>query len=156
MTRETKTGHDEEPQMTTNHPDPDPSGDLHTSHGEIVRRVDLERAAGLSGNPRRADASIAGHEAPWYDGDLSIRIRVTPRSAHDVYVADWGAALADPRYPAPAADRTTARARTIVPITAYSGGFAHPVVLIRRELGLDEVGLVGDGGEIHGRREGSP
>jgi len=31
--------------MTTNHQDLDPSGDLRTSHGEVVRRVDLDAAA---------------------------------------------------------------------------------------------------------------
>lgn len=33
--------------------------------------------------------------------------------------------------------------RTIIPIAEYKGGFEKPVVLVNRELGLDEVAVVG-------------
>ena len=38
--------------------------------------------------------------------------------------------------------QNVARARTLTPINEYQGGFTKPVLLIARELGLDEVEIV--------------
>ena len=40
-------------------------------------------------------------------------------------------------------DFNCARARTIVPIHEYAGGFKQPGVLVRRELAFDEVQVLG-------------
>jgi len=83
-------------------------------------------------------------------------MRVLPRWANDVYVVDHDAyevRCAELAAAATAADRDRftreeiddaycTRARTMVPITEYHGEFKQPVVLIGRELGLDEVELV--------------
>jgi hypothetical protein len=81
-------------------------------------------------------------------------LRVTPKNANDIYIADHGAyekrraelaAMSpDRRYfdNAEIHDFTRARARSIVPIHEYAGGFSQPVVLINRELDFDEVEIV--------------
>lgn len=80
--------------------------------------------------------------------------RVTPARADGIYVADHAPyerrreelfekikprdRLTDEEV----AEAYRARARTIVPITEYAGGYEQPVILIKRELSLDEVELV--------------
>ncbi len=84
-------------------------------------------------------------------------VRILPKSADGVYIADnkpfndvrkhfWAEAAKED----PPRDRLNdrefrqalcARGRTIIPITEYAGDFAEPIVLINRELGLDEVEL---------------
>lgn len=84
----------------------------------------------------------------------SFVLRVTPKHAKDIYVADfsgqesykesiWKAnpeqrRLTDAEF----AEFVRIPARTLVPITEYKGGYKQPVVLIGRELGLDEVEVV--------------
>lgn len=94
-------------------------------------------------------------------------VRISPKLANDIYVADHAAyelrrqeiwkEIVERRDPdfllSQCRDRLTdaevndflrARARTIVPIHEYKGGFVSPVVLIGRELDFDEVELVSD------------
>jgi hypothetical protein len=80
-----------------------------------------------------------------------VLFRVAPNRADGIYVADHGhyeqrrqeLAAADPDSKwftdEQVADFQCARARTIVPITQYHGGFADPVVLITRDLDRDEI-----------------
>jgi hypothetical protein len=83
-------------------------------------------------------------------------VKVTPRDARGVYVADHAvyekrrteiaAAIKGQRNcftDAEVNDFLRARACTIVPITEYKGGYAEPVYLINRELGFDEVEVIG-------------
>jgi hypothetical protein len=82
-------------------------------------------------------------------------VKVTPRDARGVYVADHAAyekrraALAesikgqrDCFTDTEVNDFVRARACTIVPITEYKGGYEEPVYLINRELGFDEVEVI--------------
>lgn len=81
-------------------------------------------------------------------------LKVMPKHANDVYIADHGAyekrrtelaALVHGRSRftnEEVADISRARARTIVPITEYKGGFTHPVLLVNRELLFDEVEII--------------
>lgn len=81
-------------------------------------------------------------------------IRVTPNRANKIYIADHAqyekrrGELADSLKVRDhfrndeVADFTRARARTIVPISEYRGGYKQPVVLINRELSFDEVEVV--------------
>jgi hypothetical protein len=140
--------------------------------GAAATRVPAHRMTGLERDPIRVDADalevpvpvesleIPGHHR-W--GEHRFVVRVTPRTANEIYVADhapwetrrvelWAGiqAEAQAREAAPPDsftgaeidDFTRARARTIVPITEYAGGFARPVVLIRRELDLGEVSIL--------------
>ncbi len=83
-------------------------------------------------------------------------IKVTPRDARGIYVADHAAyekrraVLAkafegkrDCFTDAEVNDFIRARACTIVPITEYRGDYEDPVYLINRELSLDEVEVIG-------------
>ena len=89
-------------------------------------------------------------------GFSDLLVKVTPKDARGVYVADHAAY--EKRRTAIAAtfkdqrDRFTddevndfirARACTIMPITAYKGDYEDPVYLINRELSFDEVEVVG-------------
>lgn len=83
-------------------------------------------------------------------------LKVTPKDARGVYVADHAAY--DKRRAEIAAtmesrdlftqaeidDFICARARTLVSISEYAGGYEDPVYLINRELGFDEVELLGE------------
>ena len=69
---------------------------------------------------------VPGCYRGWRD-DYMLCIR--PNRANDIYIADHS-------------DDRLARARSIVPICEYRGGFSQPVVLVRRELGFDEVEVV--------------
>jgi len=82
-------------------------------------------------------------------------VRVKLDRANDIYIADHGpyekrreelgAAMEKERSrftDAEVSDFMCARARTIVPISEYKGGYEKPVVLINRELSFDEVELV--------------
>jgi hypothetical protein len=107
------------------------------------------------------DLSIPGHYR-WSDRERFV-IRVRPKSANDIYIADHGAYVkrreelvthdaveAMRRGQSPpntftseqVSDFNNARARTIVPIHEYKGGFTQPVVLVNRELGFDEVEMM--------------
>jgi len=83
-------------------------------------------------------------------------VKVTPKDARGVYVADNAAykrrraeiatSIKDQRdrfTDAEVNDFVRARACTIVPITEYRGGYEEPVYLINRELGFDEVEVIG-------------
>ena len=83
-------------------------------------------------------------------------VKVTPKDARSVYVADNAAyekrraqiakSIKGPRNhftDAEVNDFVRARACTIVPITEYKGGYEEPVYLINRELGFDEVEAIG-------------
>lgn len=96
---------------------------------------------------------VPGHHR-WSDREQFV-IRVKPNRANEVYIADHaeyekrrkqlGDAMEDGRdqfTDAEIADFTCARARTIVPISVYQGGYEQPIVLINRELSFDEVEVV--------------
>jgi len=83
-------------------------------------------------------------------------IRVTLNRANGVYIADHGQyekrrqeigetlGERDRFTDEEVADFNYARARTIMPITEYQGGFDNPIILINRELSFDEVEVVGE------------
>lgn len=109
--------------------------------GEVTEKTPVE------------NLKVYGHYR-WSDRERFV-IRVKPNMANDIYIADHAAyekrrqELADAmefarnRYTdAEVADFTRARARTIVPIADYRGGYEQPVVLVNRELSFDEVELV--------------
>ena len=93
----------------------------------------------------------------YYRTSADHLIKVTPKNARGVYVADHAAyekrreALSaaakkekrDRFTDAEVNDFIRARACTIVPITAYKGVFEEPVYLINRELCFDEVEVIG-------------
>ncbi len=96
---------------------------------------------------------VYGHYR-WSDRERFV-IRLKPTKADAIYIADHAAyekrrkELGDAMEKgrdlftdAEVADFTCARARTIVPITEYKGGYEQPVVLVNRELSFDEVELV--------------
>lgn len=96
---------------------------------------------------------VPGHYR-WSDRERFV-IRVKPNRANEVYIADHaqyekrckelGDAMEKGRdrfTDAEVADFTRARARTIIPISEYQGGYEQPVVLINRELSFDEVEVV--------------
>lgn len=83
-------------------------------------------------------------------------IKVTPKDARGIYVADHAGyekrraelveAIKDQRSTftqAEVDDFIRARACTIVPITEYKGDYEDPIYLIKRELGFDEVEVIG-------------
>jgi len=89
-------------------------------------------------------------------GLSDMLVRVTPKDARGVFVADH-AAYEKRRAELPFAfegkrdcftndevnDFVRARACTIVPIVDYKGNYEEPVYLINRELGFDEVEVIG-------------
>lgn len=99
---------------------------------------------------------VPGHYR-WTDREQFV-FRITPNRANGIYVADHAVyeevreflvgivkeEEPDREY---LTDRevsafTCARGRTIVPITEYDGSYKQPIVLINREVDLDEVELV--------------
>jgi hypothetical protein len=96
--------------------------------------------------------NIPGHHQ-WSDKERFV-FRVNPSHADGIYVADNApyekrrTELFEEIKPrdrltdAELAEADRARARSIVPITEYTGGYKQPVILINRELALDEVELV--------------
>jgi hypothetical protein len=85
-----------------------------------------------------------------------VLIKVTPKDARGIYVADH--AMYEKRRAELAAalkgkrdhftddeisDFVRARACTIVPIIDYKGGYEDPIYLINRELGFNEVEVIG-------------
>ena len=105
---------------------------------------------------------IPGHYR-WEDREGFV-IRVKPNQANGIYIADHGQyerrratacqlAEADGRDQLTDAEVfyfTRARARTIVPINEYLGGYEQPVVLINRELSFDEVEVVSGQSAVFG------
>ncbi len=100
--------------------------------------------------PKKSLLIPGGH---WSSRDEFV-FRVKPNRANDIYVADHAAyekrrqELIDAN---PGSERFTqdqvrdfvsARGRTIVPLAEYMGGYEQPIVLVQRELSLDEVELV--------------
>jgi hypothetical protein len=100
----------------------------------------------------------AGWRVPGCTGGMSDDqlIKVTPKNARGIYVADHAAYEKRREILAKAikgkrdrftdeevADFTRARARTIVSILDYKGDYEDPVYLINRELALDEVEVIG-------------
>lgn len=88
-------------------------------------------------------------------GDEKFVFRIKPKRADGIYVADnapyeqrreeLSAAIPDERRDftrEEMQDFVSARARTLVPIAEYNGSYQQPMVLINRELELDEVELV--------------
>jgi hypothetical protein len=97
--------------------------------------------------------NVPGEHGRWSDDEL---IKVTPKDARGIYVADHAAyekrraelsAAIDGRRDtftrAEIDDFVCARARTIVPILDYKGGYDEPIYLINRELSFDEVEACG-------------
>lgn len=96
--------------------------------------------------------TVPGHNS-WSDREWFV-FRITPTRADGIYVADHAPyekcreelfEAIKPRdrlTDAEVAEADRARARTIIPITEYTGGYEQPVVLINRELDFDEVELV--------------
>lgn len=101
----------------------------------------------------------AGWEVPGYfRGSFDdYLIKVTPKDARGIYVADHAVyekrrkilsevATKEKRdcfTDAEVNDFIRARACTIVPLSEYKGGYEAPVYLINRELGFDEVEVIG-------------
>lgn len=97
---------------------------------------------------------IPGHF--WWSDREQYVVKITPNRANDIYVADHApferrreelgkAAEKEKRdhfTDTEVQDFARARARTIVPISEYKGDFELPVVLVNRELGLDEVEII--------------
>lgn len=98
----------------------------------------------------------------WHGHRDAVRFAVTPNRANHVYVADHAAyerrraELSEEiardaekrREPVPTrftdeqvADMKRARGRTIVTVTEYRGDYEQPIVLVGRELGLDEIAV---------------
>lgn len=90
----------------------------------------------------------------WSDQERFV-LRIKPNRADGIYIADHAAyekrrkelieAATDKRTDftkEEIADFVCARGRTLVPISEYTGGYAEPVVLVNRELSLDEVEVV--------------
>ena len=96
--------------------------------------------------------TVPGHYS-WLDRERFV-FRIAPTRADGVYVADhasyekYRTELFEKIKPrdrltdAEVAEADRTRARTIVPIAEYAGGYEQPVVLINRELDFDEVELV--------------
>lgn len=90
---------------------------------------------------------VPGHYRSSHREQYVFRIR--PNRANDMYVVDN---VPDEMHQSDFPERTglgswverlsLVRARTIIPITEYTGGYNEPVVLIGRELDFDEVELV--------------
>lgn len=84
----------------------------------------------------------------------SFVFKITPNRAEGVYIADNAPYEArrtelfkeikprDRLTDAEVADAQRARARTIIPISEYTGDYEQPVILVCREIGFDEVELV--------------
>jgi hypothetical protein len=103
------------------------------------------------------DRAIDSLEVPGHRGSCRDRfvIRVKPNRADGIYIADHtpyerrrselGDSMEDDRdrfTDAEVADFHCSRARTIVPISEYKGGYEQPVILINRELSFSEVEVV--------------
>lgn len=96
--------------------------------------------------------TVPGHYS-WSDRERFV-FRIMPTRADGIYVADNAPyekrreelfeeiKPRDRLTDAELAEADRARARTIVPITEYAGGYEQPVILINRELDFDEVELV--------------
>lgn len=99
-----------------------------------------------------ASLDIPGHYR--WDREQFV-VKIKPKKANDIYIADHAlyekrrkeicAAVEKGRdrlTDAEVADFNQARARSIIPISKYGGGFKNPVILVNRELDLDEVEVV--------------
>ena len=121
--------------------------------GGIKRGVDLPEVAFDGFLWCGTTPNVPGERSSSFADQL---VKVTPKDARGIYVADHAAyekrraelaaAIKDQR------DRFTddeindflrARACTIVPITEYKADYEQPVYLINRELGFDEVEVIG-------------
>jgi hypothetical protein len=89
-------------------------------------------------------------------GSADQLVKVTPKNARGIYVADHAVyekrraalseAIKDQRdrfTDAEVNDFIRARACTIIPILDYKGDYEAPIYLINRELGFDEVEVIG-------------
>ncbi len=98
-------------------------------------------------------SNIPGEHARWSADQL---VKITPKDARGIYVADHAVyekcrsmlaeTIKDQRdcfTPEEVNDFIRARACTIVPILDYKGDYEDPVYLINRELGFDEVEVIG-------------
>lgn len=98
------------------------------------------------------ELEVFGHYR-WPDKEQYV-VRVMPNRANEIYIADHavyekrrqeiGEQMKTDRdfTEAEVRDFMSARARTIVPINEYRGGYEQPIVLLRRNMGFDEVELV--------------
>lgn len=102
---------------------------------------------------------ITSLEVPGYyrsPGRELVVFRVRPKWANGIYVVDNAASYAELNRRRKALERCSgdisldpdadgparARARTLVPISEYKGGYEQPLVLINRDLSFDEVEVV--------------
>lgn len=76
--------------------------------------------------PRSADGIWIADNAPYETRRTELFTQIKPRQR-----------LTDPEL----ADAERARARTLIPVTAYTGGYTDPVILINRELAFNEISL---------------
>lgn len=102
------------------------------------------------------NSSVDNLEIPglWGSLDKKYVVHVNPNRANDVYIADmqpYETARAnlfgkrDKNYHLTNAEVklcAQASGRTVIPLTAYSGGYSLPVVLINRQLDFDEVQIL--------------
>ncbi len=109
---------------------------------------------GLARDPDDArSAKIFGDELSSRDEHV---ILVKPRTANQIYIVDHAAyrrrkselamsmtMASVMNAPEQVRECMIARGRTILPIADYRGGFEEPIILIGRELGLDEVEVLG-------------
>lgn len=116
-----------------------------------IGKIDTETSISKEASIR--SLNIPGH-CRWTDRENCV-FRLKLNRANGVYIADHGQyekrrkELADAmekdrdRFTnAEYADFCRARARTIIPVSEYKGDFEQPVVLIKRELSLEEVEIV--------------
>ncbi len=132
-------------------------GSPRLAHLGITRGPDLPEVA-YDGFLWCGTIGTAGWEVPGYmRGSFDdFLIKVTPKDARGIYVADhavyekvrkglWEkiAGSRDSLTDAEVNLFLRARACTIVPLTEYKGDYEEPVYLINRELGFDEVEVIG-------------
>lgn len=103
-----------------------------------------------------SEEELVVHGDPFFSDRYRFLLRVTPKNANNIYIADM-AGRAEYKQKLfednPDQERLTNAeyreflripGRTIIPIHEYKGGYKQPVILINRELGLDEVEVLGD------------
>jgi hypothetical protein len=120
-------------------------GDCGNGYASMHAAVYLMRWCGLgpvAPDTPLTDLTIPGQQA--YNTDRYV-IAIQPNRADGIYVMDqamYDGLIGPEATPAHVRAAERARGRTFVPVTEYSGGYHRPVVVIARELDLDEVQVV--------------